>query len=157
MKASNLSRKLLRPEALLVLLAVFFYVRQLMAGKEGYDIHFHDTYYVIQWPWWFAPGPMLLLLLAIIYRLTRNFRQIQSLQYFHVLSFIVVPVSTWMLSAGFTMDDITQYQGGSSSPGRYLPYFGLAMLLLLALGQTAFLANLAIGFIRGKKSTATVQ
>lgn len=157
MKQPNLFQKLLCPEALLVLLAVFFYIRQLMAGKEGYDLHFHDTYYVIQWPWWFAPGPMLLLLLAAIYRLTRNFRQFKSLQYFHVLSFVVVPVLTWMLSPGFTMENIYGHHDGSFGPGTYLPYLGLAMFLFLALGQTAFLANLAIGFIRGKKSPAPVQ
>ncbi|WP_341834012.1 hypothetical protein WJU16_13420 [Chitinophaga pollutisoli] len=157
MNKLQMFRKLLRPEALLVLMAVFFYIRQLMAGKEGYTIHFHDTFYLIRWPWWFAPGAMLLLLLAFIYRQTRNYRQIQSLQYFHVLSFIVVPVLTWMLSPGFQPEVLSGHQNGSFTPKTYLPYLGLVMLLFLALGQTAFLANLAIGFIRGKKSAGPVQ
>lgn len=150
-------RKLLRPEALLLLLAVFFYIRQLTAGKEGYDIHFHDTYYVVQWPWWFAPMPILLLLVALIYRQTRNHRQFEFLRYFHVLSFLSVPVLTYLLSPA-SGTELLEPRLAPSFVRDKLPYLLLLVAgLWLLLGQLAFLVNLSAGFIRGKKSTGPVQ
>ncbi len=157
MNNATFFRWLIRPEILLIIMAAFFATKGLIYSHDAIDIHLHDTYYIIAWPLWAFPGPLVLLLFALIYWLTRNFRQWKGLQYFHVLSFLVVP----FLIASLTVDNNIPTSG--SMPVDYFePYsntqrLGAILSGIFILGQIVFIINLITGFIRGKKTLAGAQ
>ncbi|WP_109695836.1 hypothetical protein [Chitinophaga deserti] len=157
MNDSKFLNWLIRPEVLLIIMAAFFATKGLVYSNEAIDAHLHDTYYIIAWPLWAFPGPLVLLLFALIYWLTRNLRQWKALQYFHVLSFLVAPFLISLL----TTDNNIPVSG--SIPDDYFERYnnvqrwGTVLLVILLLGQIAFLINLIAGFIRGKKSPEEAQ
>lgn len=160
MKTSPFLKKLVRPDVLLLLLAAFFYIRHglsSMSVNPGWDVHYGDTYLVFTWPWWLAPGAIVLLLFALIYRLTRNYRQWKAIQYVHVLSYLVVPGLTYLMSVEFQVPYYRNRIAMGTVSTDYIHWLTLLLVCIFLLGQLAFLVNLVAGFIRGKKSVPVLQ
>ncbi|MGE7773187.1 hypothetical protein ACQKLP_00600 [Chitinophaga sp. NPDC101104] len=157
MKKPNVFRRFLRPEVILILLALVLATAALfpLDTNQSIDIHLHDTYYVIAISHLCMLLAIPLAFTAVVYFLTRNFRQWAVLKYFHLLSFGMIPVLLYFLSADFQMSYYRQEAGFDRFNS--INMLTLAVVLIFVLGQVAFLVNLTAGFIRGKKSPAPVQ
>lgn len=154
MKKPNVFRRFLRPEVILIVLALGLATAALFPWDDNnsIDIHLHDTYYVIAISHICMLLAIPLAFAAIVYFLTRNFRQWAVLKYFHLLSFGMIPVLLYFLSTDF---QISYYrQDDVFNRFNSVKMLSLATVLIFVLGQVAFLVNLIAGFVRGKK-TAT--
>lgn len=151
-------QRILRPEVILSVAAVGFIVAAAFPSgvSEAIDIHLHDTYYVISLPHVYTLAAMLFALFAIIYFLTRKFRQWVFLQYFHLISLAMVPLLPVLFSMTFQMKHYPLQPEDAFDPYNTANMMTMFVLMIFLLGQLAFLINLAAGFIRGKKSPAGV-
>lgn len=148
--------KPIRPYIVLLLLAAataipalcFFWVRNPVIVFPG-------------WHTYIIPKRELLLtmtgffsILALVYFLTRHYRQSTFWQFFHIGS-LLPPV---IFFSPFSIPEVSPYPPVQFLPTSFLPTIeGSILILYCLLGQLAFVINLIAGFIRGKKSPKPEQ
>ena len=142
------------PKYFLLISALILLMTGCYSGTAILDIHFHDTYYVIE-HWYILPA-IFLLLQALIYFLTDKFRQISALKYIHVASICLF--ACFLLYYDYYFDSYPErYAAGISFKEMFdairLEQVLALFLLVLVLGHLLFVLNLVIGFVRGKKPT----
>lgn len=129
-----------QPRTILLITALLVIFSGVITAGTFMDIHFHDTMYVINS---LHMGILIggyFLLQAVIYYLTRNYKQWRSIQYFHVATTILILLAS-MSSEGY-------YDFGSLYR---ISIITVTLILFFVLGQILFIINLIAGFIRGKK------
>jgi len=147
MKKPNVFRRFLRPEVILILLAAVYAAAALFPSdpQDAFEFHLHDTYYVIARPHMYLFMAGSIALTAIVYFLTRNFRQWTILQYVYIICIVAFQIIHFLpIKLDRTWEDTVYYER----------LWG-TMYLLFLLGNLVFLVNLIAGFIRGKKTTAS--
>ncbi|WP_126249260.1 hypothetical protein [Chitinophaga rhizosphaerae] len=159
MKKPNIIRGFLRPEVILILLALGLATAALFPWdiNNSIDIHLHDTYYVIAIPHMCMLLSVPFAFAAVIYFLTRNFRQWTVLKYLHLLSLGMIPVLLYLHSTDFQMSYYPSSPEADFGRMKSANLLTLAVALIFVLGQVAFLVNIIAGFIRGKKSAVPQQ
>ena len=150
------SPKLIRPYALLFLLAAaiaipalcFFWSHNPVVVLPGWHTYLlYKRELLLMMTGFFA-------MLALVYYLTRHYRQSTFLQFFHIGS-LLPPV---IFFSPFRIPEVSPYPPVQFLPTSLLTGFeGSVLILYCLLGQLAFVINLATGFIRGKKSANPVQ
>ncbi len=133
--------------------------------NDAFDIHLHDTYFIIG-PY-FLTGLLagIVLFETAVYFATRSFRQWKILQYIHVYTLLFFILTCFL---AFIFDSQVGEHGGNQLSKRYFVdysswyamdgalYWSGKMILIsflaMFLGHLAFVINVIAGFIRGKKA-----
>lgn len=146
MNRSSIVNTFLRPEVVLILIAFAYAIATLVpySPDTAIDIHLHDTYFIIARGHIYLMMAFLIALVAVIYFLTRRFRQWPLLQYFHIACIVIFQFSL-SLDRYYLVNEILN-EGGRA-------FYAVVFFI----GNLAFLINLVAGFIRGKKSPPSVQ
>lgn len=143
---SSFLKTLLRPETTLILIALAYATAMLVpySPDTAIDIHLHDTYYIIARGHIYLLMAFLIALVAVIYFLTRRFRQWPFLQYFHIACIVIFQLSL-SINRFYLVNEMLDERGTAFSA------------IVFFIGNVAFLVNLTAGFIRGKKSPTPIQ
>lgn len=164
MKVRFSFRWFLRPEGLLVLMAVFWAWVHVMITGLGYDIHIFFGIPVF-WPAEMIFWPPVPLAFAGVYHFTRNYRQWPLLSYIHVASLFAIPVLVycWMPWFSAILYEFTGFPDQAVKEEwerqvlRYSQFIDIATIpfvFFIIAGQIIFIVNFIAGFIRGKKTEA---
>ncbi|RPE13594.1 hypothetical protein EGT74_08790 [Chitinophaga lutea] len=154
-------KRLYLPPVLLPLLIVPILVWAFLFS-DAFDIHLHDTYFVIG-PY-FLTGLLgaIVLFETAVYLVTRSFRQWRVLQYIHVYTLFFFILTCFF---AFFFESKAGVHGGNQLPKRYFVdystwsdsafWWGRIVLIsffAMTLGHVAFVTNVIAGFFRGKKA-----
>ncbi|WP_423736966.1 hypothetical protein [Chitinophaga caseinilytica] len=150
MKRLNKISRYLRPETLLICMVFFLFIIDLVRVLDGSPGGYHDSSFYIHPALWPRFGAVALLVMAAVYRFTRRYRQWPALQYFHVGSYLAIPLIIWL---GDRLMDVP-YPGNPVvfyySPATEM-WIGI-LTIILVMGQLAFVVNVVAGFMRGRKN-----
>ena len=144
-----------RPYNLLLLTSVLIFIASFFVLNETFDIHWHDTYFIIALPHLFWGTIILLLTLWTICLSTYRFLFSKYLTWAH----IILTVAASVLLVAVSSYSNNYYHGLAGMPRRYYDYGSWGALLkynnsakgvliaslLLAVGLLAQIANLAVG------------
>ncbi|WP_109695832.1 hypothetical protein [Chitinophaga deserti] len=129
-------RKFLLPWRFHIWLAVIFLLSIGLIDNE-HLLSWHS--FVLLMLFYYIPGTMLLLLQALFYSLTRNYRQSCVFQYLHIAAMAVCVA-------------ITIIQPGALITFNPDGHYDFLLTYCLLYGTIIFILNLVIGFVRGTKN-----
>lgn len=142
---------LLKPYHLLILTALLLLISSFFVSNQSVDIHFYDTYYVIDAAWLFWGLIVILITAWLLYKVTKRILFSPFLTWIHIL----VTILTAVLIVSFLLwGDLTQASiNNEVSSQDFESYqrrnrriaFVIAALLL---GQLPYFINLIVGFIK---------
>lgn len=145
------------PKYLLLICVIVVFITGFYSPTPTLDIHFLDTYYVINY--WYSVLILGVFILpqVVIYFLTEKFRQYPLLKYLHVLP-IIFFVAVLLYYNQFVDRYPTRYINTSSFDSlrtvSFLEQVLLFSMIAMAIGHLLFIINIVIGFVRGKKPAA---
>ncbi len=154
-------RNLLKPAGLLVLLAILSLCLHFAILYMGLNVSIVCFCLPIFWEPEYIYIPLVILAFALIYWWTRKYRQIQWLQYFHIISLVFIPILNYLwapLSTNihFELETIDNAEVKVACKDCANGYFYMVnkvtvpLAIVLILGQIAFIVNIIVGFIRGR-------
>ena len=153
-----------RPFNLLLLTSVLILIASFYVHHETFDIHLHDTYFIIGLPNLFYWTIIYLLALWMVCLLTYRFLFSKCLNWAH----IILAIAASVLLLAVSIYSSHYYQGLAGMPRRYYDYGSWSALLkydnltkglliatlLFALGLLVQIVNLVVGLVyyfSGKK------
>jgi len=107
-----------RPYNLLLLTALCILVASFFALDQTFDIHLHDTYFIIAIAHLFWATGILLIILWILYILTRHFLFSKVWIWIHII--LTVATSVFLVGLSFYSNDY--YKGLAGKPRHYYEY-----------------------------------
>lgn len=152
-----ISRKLLRPEALLTCIAALFQIKHWSLESHGLRLRGDTSDYVttIVFDNWYAPFAVTALLCAAAFRLARRFPEWSAMPYVSFITVLVMPLLAYKLAAVYR---ITYFAG---NPSFFLAGLGMYKFLLHAmlalafgaflLGQVFYIAKFVVLFYKNVK------
>src|SRR5687767_13087330 len=107
-----------RPYNLLLLTSLGILIASFFAFGRTFDIHLHDTYFIIAIAPLFWVTVFLLLIIWSLYLLTKQFLFSKILTWIHII--LTVATSVFLVGISFYSND--SYKGLAGMPRRYFDY-----------------------------------
>ena len=147
-----------RPYNLLLLTAVLILIASFFAFDQTFDIHLHDTMFVIAMTHLFWATIILLLIFWTLYLLTKRFLFSKILTWTHIV--LTIAASMILMTISFYSNSF--YQELAGMPRRYFDIDGsetfkwyniltkgtLIVILLMTLGLLIYIINFAVGLLK---------
>ncbi|MGE7773189.1 hypothetical protein ACQKLP_00610 [Chitinophaga sp. NPDC101104] len=157
-------RWFLRPEGLLVLMAVFWAWVHVMITGFGYDMSIFCAIPIF-WPGEMILMPVVFLVFAGLYHFTRKYRQWPLLAGIHIASLFAIPALVYLWSPRLStilyefssFPDKPMQEEWIRQVNRYNAFLDSAIKpigVFIIAGQVVFIVNFIAGFVRGKKVVA---
>lgn len=145
----------MRPYNLLLVTAVVIFIASLFTNGQSFDLHLHDTYFILSTATLFWVLDLILLFIWAVYALTYRFLFSKALAWIHIL--LGSASSLFLVAVSFYSNNFYENAGGM--PRRYFEYSSwnnfewhnyyskgsMVVVLLMGLGILVYLINLAVG------------
>jgi cytochrome c oxidase subunit I len=143
-----------------LLAAILFFVAGLFSFNSAIDIRMHDTYFISRLSYFIWTPSIVLLFFWLIYLATRNILFSKRLMWIHV--FLTILTCIFILTFPYFLTN--SFAGLAGMPRRYfdigqsktyqffgeLGKTGVALVVILALGQLTFLTNFFVGLYKNE-------
>lgn len=141
-----------KPYNLFLLTTTLYLASSLFSipANKTFDIHLHDTYFIIDMPYILVTMSILYFIIWLIYILTRKLLLSRLLTWIHIVTTILSPFFLGVLfvvTTTKTSQPHTNYYNWETTYSWEF-YITATMLLLLTSGQIIFLINIVIGMFK---------